>query len=463
MKVDFDWTGNFGYVTINDKGVSNVDPVLSPLMTGGVFAMNRLLFWRNGGYDSGRMAGWGGENFELSFKTWLCGGRLDVVPCSHVAHLDRDFKDRPYGNPEASQYINMMRIANIWMDNYKSYIFAFLRPFWSENNKHINSIEDQLTLKKKLNCKPFSWYIENVIPDKFIPEKHSKYYGRMRNGAEKEICLDNFAVGFGQDTSGKLGQFPCHGDVGYTQYFALSNGHELRVAFNNFCAEISKPSPFEQIELNKCNGNLNQKWKWSPIEGFKHLLSGRCITPLSTLNKSSKNEIGEFSSKLVASPCENRKEQMWSIEFSSNHSSSTKIYQKADNARIRNMQFVDFCLDDFSKIVPYFLQLFPCMQKHEAGETQNFILTNDHELRHLQDCAEVLPCDTSNFCKTSHLILMTFCNKKDEQKWERTEWNGLQHVTSKLCLTASLNNKGRVQLEVQICQEFEGQIWDFDS
>ena len=79
MKVDFDWTGNFGYVTIKDKGISNVDPVLSPLMTGGVFAMSRHLFWKNGGYDSGRMAGWGGENFELSFKTWLCGGRLDVA------------------------------------------------------------------------------------------------------------------------------------------------------------------------------------------------------------------------------------------------------------------------------------------------------------------------------------------------------------------------------------------------
>ena len=463
MKVDFDWTGNFGYVTIKDKGVSNVDPVLSPLMTGGVFAMNRLLFWKNGGYDSGRMAGWGGENFELSFKTWLCGGRLDVVPCSHVAHLDRGFTDRPYGNLEASRYINMIRVANIWMDNYKSHILALLSPYLSENNPHIYDIEDQLKLKRKLNCKPFSWYIDNVIPDKFIPELHSKYYGRIRNGAKKEICFDNFAVGIDPNSSGKLGQYPCNEVPGYTQYFALTKSHELRVAYDDFCAEISKSSPFEQIELNNCNGNLYQKWKWSPIEGFKHLLSGRCITPLSSLNKSSKNDIVEFSSKLIAFPCENRKEQMWSIQFSSNHSSSTKIYQKSGNARIRNLQFEDFCLDDFSQTVPYLLQLFPCMQKNEAVKTQNFILTNDHELRHLHDCAEVIACDTPNFCKTSHLILMTFCYGKDEQKWERTKWNGLQHVKSKLCLTASLDNKGRVQLEVQTCQEYEGQIWDFDS
>ena len=463
MKVDFDWTGNFGYVTIKEKGVSNVDPVSSPLMTGGVFAMNRLLFWKNGGYDSGRMAGWGGENFELSFKTWLCGGRLDVVPCSHVAHLDRDFRNRPYGNHEASPFINLMRVAKIWMNDYKSFLFPITSISWSEKNQYIHSIEDQLKLKKKLNCKPFSWYIENVIPDKFIPEKHSKYHGRMQNGAKKEICLDNFAVGIDPDSPGKLCQYPCNEQPGYTQYFALSNNHELRVTSGDFCAEISKNFPFEQIELNSCNGNLNQKWRWSPIEGFKHLLSGRCITPLSTLNESSKNGIGEFSSKLVASSCENRKEQMWSIEFSSNHSSSTKIYQKTDNARIRNVQFEDFCLDDFSQIVPYFLQLFPCMQKNESVKTQDFILTNDHELRHLHDCAEVIPCDTPHFCKASHLILMTFCNGKDEQKWERTKWNGLQNVKSKQCLTASLKHKERVQLEVQTCQEFEGQIWAFDS
>ena len=65
----------------------------------------------------------------LTPQVWLCGGSVEVVPCSRIAHVERAHK--PYAldlNPAMRR--NALRVADIWLDEYKKNVhIAWNIPF----------------------------------------------------------------------------------------------------------------------------------------------------------------------------------------------------------------------------------------------------------------------------------------------------------------------------------------------
>ena len=57
-------------------------------------------------------------------QTWMCGGTLETIPCSHVGHIFR--KRSPYSWDAATAGVlkkNLVRLALVWLDEYKEYYF----------------------------------------------------------------------------------------------------------------------------------------------------------------------------------------------------------------------------------------------------------------------------------------------------------------------------------------------------
>nr|XP_021142977.1 polypeptide N-acetylgalactosaminyltransferase 16 isoform X2 [Columba livia] len=255
LRGGFDWSLHFKWEQIPiEQKMSRTDPTQSirtPVIAGGIFVIDKSWFNHLGKYDT-QMDIWGGENFELSFRVWMCGGSLEIVPCSRVGHVFR--KRHPYDFPEgnALTYIkNTKRTAEVWMDEYKQYYYE-ARP--SAIGKSFGSVAERVEQRRKLNCKSFQWYLENVYPELKIPEKEL-IPGIIKQGGN---CLESQA----QDTTGNtlVGMGNCKGTVSnppVTQEWVFS---DPLIRQQDKCLSITSFSMGSHITLEACNQKDGRQW-----------------------------------------------------------------------------------------------------------------------------------------------------------------------------------------------------------
>jgi polypeptide N-acetylgalactosaminyltransferase len=207
----FNWGLQFKWKKIPDyeqerREHDETREVKSPTMAGGLFAIDRNYFYHIGAYDMG-MNIWGGENLEISFRIWMCGGQLEIIPCSRVGHIFR--KRQPYTFPGGVDKIlvrNNMRLVEVWMDEYKEHYYA-KRP--GIKKRDYGDTSERMELRNKLQCKSFDWFLKHVYPELPLPNENLWHGGALHN-PHSRLCLDTY----GHREGGEVGLYMCHGQAG---------------------------------------------------------------------------------------------------------------------------------------------------------------------------------------------------------------------------------------------------------
>ncbi|XP_050933747.1 probable polypeptide N-acetylgalactosaminyltransferase 8 [Lates calcarifer] len=185
----FDWALWCMYESFRPEWYALKDdsqPGKSPSIMG-ILVADRKFFGEIGSLDGG-MKIYGGENVELGIRVWLCGGSIEVIPCSKIAHIERASK--PY-LPDLSVMMkrNALRVAEVWLDEYKHNVnIAWNLPL-ENHGVDIGDVSERKKLRKKLNCKPFKWYLDNVYP--LLDPLHDLLgYGTLINDMKPDLCID---------------------------------------------------------------------------------------------------------------------------------------------------------------------------------------------------------------------------------------------------------------------------------
>ncbi|XP_074123533.1 polypeptide N-acetylgalactosaminyltransferase 11 isoform X2 [Sminthopsis crassicaudata] len=240
-----------------------IAPIKSPTMAGGLFAMNRHYFNELGQYDSG-MDIWGGENLEISFR-------------EQYFSLRPELKLKSYGN-----------------------------------------ISERVELRKKLGCKSFKWYLDNIYPEMQLSGPNAKpqqpvfinrgpkrpkilQRGRLYH-LQTNKCLA--AQGHPSQKGGLVVLKVCdYSDP--NQVWVYNEEHEL-ILNNLLCLDMSETRSSDPPRLMKCHGSGgSQQWILGKNSRLYQVSVGQCLKVVDPLSR---------KGYVTMAICDGSSPQQWYLE-----------------------------------------------------------------------------------------------------------------------------------------------------
>jgi len=160
--LEFKWCGS--------PPVKNItaDPIATPSILGSAFGVKRR-FWEGIGKYDPNLEIWGIENIEIAAKAWMCGSGAYVLPCSRIGHIYwvNGTRSRGAYRFDDTSFVarNKARFAQVWMDSYADSVMERLSKGSNSQDtlSHLPGLRERHELRRKLGCRSFEWYVQNVI------------------------------------------------------------------------------------------------------------------------------------------------------------------------------------------------------------------------------------------------------------------------------------------------------------
>ncbi|KFB51136.1 hypothetical protein ZHAS_00019421 [Anopheles sinensis] len=298
----FRWDLNFGWwgrAAMKKRYPNPYVPFDTPAMAGGLFTIERTFFERLGWYDEGFDI-YGIENIELSMKSWMCGGRMVIVPCSRVAHVRK--RSHPYLDRVNVDVVkrNSMRLAEVWMDEYRQVIFdVYGVPRYFE--ELFGSVDERKAIRRRAQCGTFRNYIVQSFPEMMNPLVPGAFRGEVRNAAlSPNLCLTRFWA------NSTLSMAPCDG-LKQQQSWTHNFYNEL----NNYstCIEPRRLTAADhyRAEVARCHRVEkagSQRWRYLlSSDQIRNERAGQCLAV-------------DSSRSITIEPCNLKSSnQKWLVQF----------------------------------------------------------------------------------------------------------------------------------------------------